>query len=605
MADGPALKMVQPVSDGAEVLLQVLDSPAFLRLCSKQSWLTCALLNRAACAFFHTRKGLRPLASALPRLPAGALPRKRLWQHLCLGALDFGEENGGYSLLAATEGSSDCLIRRDIGRTFPNCLTEQQLEALFRVLRAVTHRLEDIGYCQGMNFIAGVLLRAYTDAGLQEEELESLVYQSVISILFRHGLNQYFGEYFPKLRLTTLQFDCLVEAYLPELHARFEMYNISAEYYATSWFMTLFSYTLPYEHVLRVWDHFLCRGTKFLHCVGLALLQEASFWLLDLPFDETIQKLKTVGQTTAMSPTALIKTALNIKVTHRTLLDLENAIAGGGPERSPGSNKTLPSSLIEKIRLRNQWRLVPNGDSSAASSPGHKGCTDLAFLQDTLPDVRIPRDPVAERLALRLERIPNEEDSAATPDTQEMHHRRSRFGKLPGQMLRGIENQMRKARKASTTSRANSPQAQGPDSVTSISSASMLKGGPEALRRFGEALRTPWSRGKHQEGTKGSQEARSKHRSSSVPSPSRAARGSAISRANLGGLQDEDPNLSFFLGEVDGMRPPLAAEESSSVSPSEDDKTHFAKVEKRSRKQFGYVASGIGAVAALVPTRWV
>eukprot|EP00434_Breviolum_minutum_P020126 symbB.v1.2.017747.t1/scaffold1390.1/size121990/4 len=41
---------------------------------------------------------------------------------------------------------------------------------------------------------------------------EPIAYHCVLSMLLRHGMNQYFGAGFPKLRLSALQFDCLLEA---------------------------------------------------------------------------------------------------------------------------------------------------------------------------------------------------------------------------------------------------------------------------------------------------------------------------------------------------------------------------------------------------------
>ena len=42
----------------------------------------------------------------------------------------------------------------------------------------------------------------------------------VLSMLLRHGMNQYFGAGFPKLRLSALQFDCLLEAWHMERNRR-------------------------------------------------------------------------------------------------------------------------------------------------------------------------------------------------------------------------------------------------------------------------------------------------------------------------------------------------------------------------------------------------
>lgn len=129
-------------------------------------------------------------------------------------------------MLAEREAAADAEIRRDIGRTFPESLGEEAMEALFRVLRATSHRLEDIGYCQGMNFIAGVLLQVFKaqqgakgetssasfdkaathqPAAVSERHVkaqtdatdEALVYQCVVSILSRHGMNQYLAIDFP------------------------------------------------------------------------------------------------------------------------------------------------------------------------------------------------------------------------------------------------------------------------------------------------------------------------------------------------------------------------------------------------------------------------
>merc|ERR1719183_1567965 len=135
-----------------------------------------------------------------------------------------------------------------------------------------------------MNFVAGILVRVFGGSAAQE----ALAYQCLLSILLRHGMNQYFGDRFPKLRLTALQFDCLVENFLPELGARFDAFSLSAEFYATQWFLTLFSYSLPFPHLLRIWDQFLCRGMKFIHRIGLALLWEAQPTLLGLGFDATV-----------------------------------------------------------------------------------------------------------------------------------------------------------------------------------------------------------------------------------------------------------------------------------------------------------------------------
>lgn len=299
-----------------------------------------------------------------------------------------------YEQLCELQGQADAEIQRDVGRTFPERFDEALQQALFRVLRAVSHRVEDIGYCQGMNFIAGVMLCVFRSGG--NSAAEPIAYHCVLSMLLRHGMNQYFGDGFPKLRLSALQFDCLLEAYLPDLAATFDRFNISAEFYATQWFLTLFAYSLPFPQLLRVWDQFLCRGMKFIHRVGLALLTEARPALLGQSFDCTIQRLRCLCQSSQLSPEALVKAALNFKVTNRLLSDLEQAITT--PATSSGRG-TLPCCFLERDldRGTTHCRFLPSREGSVRDgSPKSRPAkvVDLAFLEATLPAPRVPADPL-------------------------------------------------------------------------------------------------------------------------------------------------------------------------------------------------------------------
>jgi len=251
-------------------------------------------------------------------------------------------------------------------------------------------------------------------------------------------MNQYFGENFPKLRLTALQFDCLVDAFLPYLSAAFDAFNLSAEFYATQWFLTLFAYSLPLPHVIRVWDQFLCRGMKFIHRVGLALLQEARPALLGLSFDETVQVLRNIGHSIALSPEALIAAALEFKVTNQLLCDLEHALtAGSGAGLFDGNGRSLPLCFPERDLDSGTTRckLAPVASAYASEQSGtllpRKG-DSAAFLDASLPLPRIPGDPVANQMTLA------DELSKDGEDIEQMPARRRKLKQLPAAMLRAV-----------------------------------------------------------------------------------------------------------------------------------------------------------------------
>lgn len=41
----------------------------------------------------------------------------------------------------------------------------------------------------------------------------------------------------------------------------------------TEWFLCVYTRTLPWESILRVWDMFLCEGIKIIFKVGLVILK--------------------------------------------------------------------------------------------------------------------------------------------------------------------------------------------------------------------------------------------------------------------------------------------------------------------------------------------
>ncbi len=51
---------------------------------------------------------------------------------------------------------------------------------------------------------------------------------------------------------------------MPRLAAHMEEEGVLPTMYCSQWFLTLYAYTLPIDHLLRVWDVFLLEGPKIL-----------------------------------------------------------------------------------------------------------------------------------------------------------------------------------------------------------------------------------------------------------------------------------------------------------------------------------------------------
>ncbi|CAD7941386.1 unnamed protein product [Amoebophrya sp. A25] len=226
-------------------------------------------------------------------------------------------------------------IRRDINRTFPKHVLycDRQAmgqEQLLHVLRAYSLFNPEVGYCQGMGFIVGLLL-----CYLSEED----AFYMVVSLLENYRMSGLFKPNLPLLAKYFFQLNLLIKMHLPKLYEHFLLQNVEPTMYASQWFMTVCVYNFRFSTVCRVWDIFLAEGVKIIFRVALAILKLNADLLLSQGFEDILQVLKTAPS--SLDTETLIQVALGIKLKASVLKELEAefvksggaAGAGGPPNR--------------------------------------------------------------------------------------------------------------------------------------------------------------------------------------------------------------------------------------------------------------------------------
>ncbi|XP_036902093.1 TBC1 domain family member 14 isoform X2 [Sturnira hondurensis] len=174
--------------------------------------------------------------------------------------------DAGFS--AADREASLELIKLDISRTFPNLCIFQQggpyHDTLHSILGAYTCYRPDVGYVQGMSFIAAVLI-LNLDTADAFIAFSNLLNKPCQMAFFRvdHGLMlTYFAA-----------FEVFFEENLPKLFAHFKKNNLTPDIYLIDWIFTLYSKSLPLDLACRVWDVFCRDGEEFLFRTALGLLK--------------------------------------------------------------------------------------------------------------------------------------------------------------------------------------------------------------------------------------------------------------------------------------------------------------------------------------------
>lgn len=252
-----------------------------------------------------------PRSAKVKRFVRKGIPpdwRGAAWFYYAGGPAELAKHDGLYKQLlemrfkGALSETDEELIERDLHRTFPDNLKFKldnpvvlgesgnrnsqrsgkesdtpKLQALRRVLQAFSILNPKIGYCQSLNFLAGLLL-------LFMDEEKSFW---MLNIITRHlpgthevnleGANVDLGVLMSSIKESMPGIWAKINGDLDGEKASKSgsgsMRLPPITLCTTAWFMSCFIGTLPIETTLRVWDSFFYEGSKTLFRIALAIFK--------------------------------------------------------------------------------------------------------------------------------------------------------------------------------------------------------------------------------------------------------------------------------------------------------------------------------------------
>ena len=157
-------------------------------------------------------------------------------------------------------------IKRDINRTF---YTSKFVEGngkkmLSDILTALAFIRPEIGYCQGMNFIAGALINFIDD--------EERCFWIFLSFIDNIDMNNLYTKNMPDYSIRVYQLNYYIKEYFPELSFHFKKHQINPDVFFSKWILTIFSNYLPFDVLYKVWDVFIIDKWKAIFKFSLMIL---------------------------------------------------------------------------------------------------------------------------------------------------------------------------------------------------------------------------------------------------------------------------------------------------------------------------------------------
>lgn len=138
--------------------------------------------------------------------------------------------------------------------------------SLFNVLCAYSMYNSEVGYCQGMSGLAGVLLM-YMD---EEDAFWAL---NILLAEKKYAMHGLYIEGFPKLTRFLEHHDKILSKFMPKLKHHFDKFGLDAILYSLKWFFVCFVERVPFSLCLRVWDIYLLDGERVVTAMAYTILK--------------------------------------------------------------------------------------------------------------------------------------------------------------------------------------------------------------------------------------------------------------------------------------------------------------------------------------------
>lgn len=171
-----------------------------------------------------------------------------------------------YNNLLASKHETEIveIVKIDLHRTFPeNIYFDVHKNQLFNILVAYAQNNPDVGYCQGLNYLAGLIIIVTKDEIATFWLLKHLVEKVAVG---------YHTKTMKGLQRDIYVIEQLITVREPLLNEKIKELGIPWAVILTKWLICLYAEVLPVETVLRIWDTMFAEGYKIIFRAALTIV---------------------------------------------------------------------------------------------------------------------------------------------------------------------------------------------------------------------------------------------------------------------------------------------------------------------------------------------
>ena len=192
-------------------------------------------------------------------------------------------------LLFENKSIYDEQIKKDLTRTIPENLSfqygKENYNKLYHLLTAYANYNKNIGYAQGLNFLAANCIFIF------DKEVDEFLF---LDALIQKFNLEYIIGVTNNLNIKLDHISKCLNKYIPKIKDYFGKMNLNYEFFIAGWVLTLFSNSMNNRYLFYIWDYMIIFGWDYFNCFAIAVLKRYENEILLVPQNKLTFYMKNI-----------------------------------------------------------------------------------------------------------------------------------------------------------------------------------------------------------------------------------------------------------------------------------------------------------------------
>lgn len=187
----------------------------------------------------------------------------------------------------------DIEIKKDLLRTDPDNASfqygKENYNKLYHILSAYSNYNKNIGYAQGLNFLASLCIYIY------KNEIDAFIFLD--GLVRKFNLENLYGINNNILNDKLIEIEKIVNKWCPEVNKHLQRIILNYDFFIIKWMISLFANQMNIKYLLQLWDYLIILGWKFFKGFVISVIKFNEKMILNSSLETITKNMNNIFKT--------------------------------------------------------------------------------------------------------------------------------------------------------------------------------------------------------------------------------------------------------------------------------------------------------------------